>query len=265
MARTEALTRRDSLYVVGISVASVFGAKTIVDAGLKSPHYLHYRKHRKIDSLDNGRNEFESFIYTSYDRNPFTVDYQGRDYAVIPERRVFSEALVEIANIEDTRRGKHRLRGFLRTSPLEIRMQDSVKKYLLEDGKEHEASATYTYSLVGGPTARFSRSYVAAYIRARKEGNLKQQVHNDQVVWHELYHFWQDMRNPYMHAAYSLNCAYLEMEYSKWSEKCDHEHNPIEIEAERKSNKIISSLRAGYISGKIEEWPFGHFFSIQQV
>lgn len=266
MARSETLSRRDFLYVAGASVGAYFGTKTVVDLSIKSPHYLHYLRYRNENLPGNVNNDIEPYVYITHDNTSLNIENEGVRYLVNPNRNAFSEALINIAKKEKSDRGLQKLERFIKTSPLEIRMQESVKKYILEDGKEHEALSTYTPSMIDGPTVRFSRSYLEATNRARISGNLKHQIHYDQAVWHELYHFWQDSRNPYKHGANTLYCSYLNgRDEERWLEKCEHKKNPIEIEAEKKSYEIVDSLRAGYLTSMVESWPFGKFFTFTKV
>jgi len=253
MASHESFTRREALTVLGR--ASL--APLALYAAIRAPHYFSYFDYLLKGQAESDEGGLTPYIFDTYGRNPFVVDLEGKNYQVSVAKSAFLEALAVIRAQEKTDKS---LNTFLLFNPLRVDLQDSLKPYLAEDGRLYEPSGEYRSLFFGGPKLSFPGAFIKEYLQAKLENDINTLADKDTVIYHELIHFWQDFRNPYKYF-YSGYCRDFESREGEITPLRGCPEDILEVEAVTKSRQIVQSLRAGYISGKISNWPFGHFFS----
>lgn len=158
------------------------------------------------------------------------------------------------------------MRKFIRLNPLEISLQDHLPEMLNDEGNYYEPVGLFNGSITGGPSITFSKDFISWYAERVGSKSLTDQADSDWYVYHELSHFWQDLRNPYKRVFVTTQCRSSDSkEGIDFVERFCPEDVDLEKEAEQKSSQLIQKLRAAYISGKIVKSPFGSFFSFQSV
>lgn len=262
MSGKERFTRRDALLVLSTGALATLAAPYIKT---RAPHYQLYIDYQ-LKNFGRRDQEGKSLnIFETYDEY-FNHEYEsGRPLPRI-NMSTFSQALKEIAFRDRGEKGLGKLTRFIRWNPLRISFQKQIGPILADDGTLYEPDAGHVGTAFGGPLVIFSNDYLRSYFKMQRGKDLNQQIEHDKTVWHELIHFWQDAKNVSKHMLLKNFCTYNDNSHkSLFQSRFCPENNTIEEEALVKSKQIIHSLRAGYISGRIEKWPFGHFFSIQQV
>lgn len=231
---------------------------------IRGPHYLSYFESSLRDNVFKNEGELSPYIFSTYEQDPFIIRHERQEFRVQTNKEAISDALSLIASQE--KEGISKARKFIRLNPLEISLQDHLPEMLNDEGNYYEPVGIFDGSLTGGPTVSFSKDFITMYASRLISKNLTDQADIDGLVYHELIHFWQDLRNPYKRAFVATQCRSSDSkEGIDFVESFCPEDVGLEKEAKQKSSQLIQKLRAAYISGKIVKSPFGSFFSFQSV
>lgn len=255
MASYERLTRREALTVLGRASLTPLA----LYAGIRAPHYFSYFDYLLKGHVKDDESDLTPYIFDTYGRNPFVVNLEGKNYQISVAKSAFLDGLNVVRSQEKTDKS---LEAFLLFNPLRVDLQDNLEPYLAEDDMFYEPVGEYRSLFFGGPKLSFPGRFIREYLQAKLENDINTLADKDTVIYHELIHFFQDFRNPYKHFYLTAYCRDLESPrgISTLLRGCPEDDN-LEDEAVAKSRQIVQILRAGYISGKISNWPFGHFFT----
>ena len=249
MERRERISRRSALIAIaGLSAAG---------AGLALEHrvfpYIKYLSSRKHEAPQDGE-RIEEFIHTFHENS-----------SVKANKTTFAEELKFIAKKENPSRGPSWLYSFLKVFPLEIQFpQEDAKPLVSKNGVVHQPRAGYTPALWGmRPAFIFYPSFLQEYLRAKHEVDVVGQVRNDMVVWHEIIHLWQDVRNPIRQIITTdVHESFEKVNHNKFIQPYDIRTDPSEVEAWEKASEIVEArFNSAEETGDLKNWSFANFFS----
>lgn len=247
----ENLSRREVLKVLFVANAVMWGGAALAAAKRLYP----FTSLIELDGTEEVKPD-ELQIVTSGEKR-----IEGRVARI--NKTVMSEALLYAAELEDPIYGQTKVRELFERKPLEVEIIPEITKPQYYQGQAYYPLAYYTPYLSGGPKITFNGSFVEVYYRALKEMNLANQVVNDIVVIHEIYHLLQDIKNPIGHIITTAvkdireraNIFTFLPQFEIWNED-------VEVEAQKKAEMTTRRIFSQYIqSVSSTSWPFGRFFN----
>ena len=248
MERRRKLSRREA--VIAIAGFSAVGVGLVLKD--KVSPYIKYLSSRNHENAFLDGEEIEQMIHTSHENS-----------SVKANKTVFAEELKFIAKKENPEKGISWLHSFLRVYPLEIQFpQREAKPLVSKNGVIQQPRAGYTPALSDGPTFIFYPSFLQEYHRAKREIDVAAQIDNDMLIWHEIIHFWQDVRGPFKQIVTAgVYGSFEKVNNNRVIQPFDISADPFEKEAWEKASAIVET-RFNYVveTRDFENWPFGNFF-----
>lgn len=166
-------SRRDILKVSGLATVAVLGRKFISN------------EHQILNNPYNNAEALSPLVRVGKSK----IFEVGEDRVLVsPRKDPLVNALTSIATIESGEKGIHRLGAFLEETPLTVGVNNS---------KNIEEWGLYTPQLIGGPKITYNYKLIEALYHSHINQDKAAEFVNNQVVWHELYHLWQNVEIPF--------------------------------------------------------------------
>lgn len=197
MSKQERLSRRQFLGLAGAGSmgAAIIIGKRLAKYSLNMPPNL-----SETDFISEQTLEDLLRIDTSKSQVFFEAEVNGERSLIKSTINLsaFAKAIYTISANESPENGKAMTFSFLTNHPLEIRLEDKPpKERPKKDGQNYLPTGNYTPLLWGGPSIISYKKQLIEYYLLKRDNNYSQLVEKDFSVWHEIIHFWQDVRNPY--------------------------------------------------------------------
>lgn len=187
----------------------------------------------------------------------------GEGIKVNINKGLLQEALLYLASFEEPINGPGKIAAVLDKRPIEIGLDRKISRPKISAAQFSYPLANYTPFLSNGPKITFNRSFIDRYFHALQNVDLAAQIANDAVVFHEYYHFFQDLRNP---VEQIITTGILEsrewLNSIPFMPKFDPLEEALEKEAWDKAGEVTTRiLNEHFSTGNLNTWPFGRFFN----
>ncbi len=259
--RNRPLTRREAMLAMGgiIAGATVYNLARKSPINLASPEidYSVSEELRPEDIMGN---------VNIPDSVALTVGVNGSVFQrVSANKRLICEGIIDIAEGEGSKDDELLLYKFISRFPLDIELRGANDIAIPKRGP-FGVQADYTPLFFGGPKIEFHPNFLRRYWMGQKSVNFQMQEENDEVVWHELTHFWQDIKN-------SLSVAWEASKEGVISEimnSLGQDFDPGDFRAEREANEkaseVVESIKKDFLKVPLpQNWPLGKFFAFTPV
>lgn len=243
---TERIPRRGALKLASLAGGTILGGaafggilslrREIIESDLSSA----------LLTLDNSRSiEAESLLkHIEFYPSVLVSSENEEKIRVNFNKDRFAGALIDTAEYVLGENGPAMVWAILEKKPFKIVVASTDIKS--RKNEETLLCGSYFGFYLGGPEINFYRTYLKEYSHNQKGRSLSQQLNDDKMVYHELVHFMQDIRN--------LLPSSVKMT------KADEQ-----VEAFVTAELIVNKLNEDYLSihnkEDMNDRPFGNFFS----
>lgn len=148
---------------------------------------------RKHEQLPSGSSEYVQVPQKGYFLPVKKEDGRPEVYEISAVPDGFYDALIYIAKKEKGNAGLEKLYSFLNRKPLKIEFPQSSTESDQKENHSYYIPSIYT----SGPKIIFANDILEPYITKFQSEDLVTRLFAPEGVYQELYHVWQDVRDPF--------------------------------------------------------------------
>lgn len=207
-----------------------------------------------------GPGDFEKVIVTK--EQDLFIGEEGHKKVRL-NTKAFAQALADVANLMIPEGGAEALYAVLEKKPLTVAISPFDLDSHIINGQRVETAGEYIRYIRGGPKIVFSPRLLNEYYGAQRTSYKALQVALDAIVWHEIVHLVQDLKNPLGNPMPGLIYNIGGTTYILgFGEEPDRRDFPNEVEARRIGEEIAEAKLEEYLEhlSSQQGWPFGKFF-----